>query len=109
MKIVDVSVRAFSHMSPIVRDSDGHSHPGEPHPVRQALLTITADDGSQGHCFSPSPEVVRPHLIDGFVRKVIIGQDPFDRERLWQGLAHWQRGSTGQLQDRTLAVVEMAL
>ena len=108
MKIVDVRVRVFWHSSCIARDSDGHSHPGEPHRVRQALLTVTADDGSEGHCFSP-PEVVRPHLVDGFVRTVLIGEDPYARERLWQGLAHWQRGSTGQLGDRTLAVVEMAL
>jgi L-alanine-DL-glutamate epimerase-like enolase superfamily enzyme len=108
MKIVDVSVRVFFHTSKQVRDSDGHSHPGNAHRVRQALLTIATDDGTQGHCFGP-PEVVRPHLIDGFVRTVLIGQDPFDRERLWQSLAHWQRGSTGQLGDRTLAVVDMAL
>ena len=108
MKIVDVSVRVFQHTSKIVRDSDGHQHPGAAHRVRQALLTITADDGSQGHCFSPT-EVVRPHLVDGFVKTVLLGQDPFDRERLWQGLAHWQRGSTGQLGDRTLAIVDMAL
>jgi L-alanine-DL-glutamate epimerase-like enolase superfamily enzyme len=38
-----------------------------------------------------------------------VGEDPFDRERLWQELAHWQRGSTSQLSDRTLAIVEMAL
>jgi len=53
--------------------------------------------------------VVRPHLINGFIRHVVLGQDPFDRERIWQELAHWQRGSTGQLSDRTLAIVEMAL
>ena len=40
---------------------------------------------------------------------VVLGQDPFDRERIWQDLAHWQRGSTGQLSDRTLAIVELAL
>jgi L-alanine-DL-glutamate epimerase-like enolase superfamily enzyme len=108
MKIVDVSVRVFLHTSKQVRDSDGHQHPGPAHRVRQALLTITTDGGTQGHCFSPT-EVVRPHLIEGFVKTVLLGQDPFDRERLWQGLAHWQRGSTGQLGDRTLAIVDMAL
>lgn len=108
MKIVDVSVRVFLHTSKQVRDSDGHQHPGSAHRVRQALLTITTDGGTQGHCFSPT-EVVRPHLIEGFVKTVLLGQDPFDRERLWQGLAHWQRGSTGQLGDRTLAIVDMAL
>ncbi len=108
MKIVDVKVRVFFHTSRQVKDSDGHSHPGDPHKVRQALLTIVADDGSQGHCLSPV-EVVRPQLIEGFVKTVLIGQHPYDREKLWQGLAHWQRGSTSQLTDRTLAIVEMAL
>jgi len=108
MKIVDIRVRVFHHMSSIVRDSDGHTHPGESHRVRQALFTIVADDGTEGHCFSPV-EVVRPHLVDGFLRTVLIGHDPFHRERLWQDMAHWQRGSTGQLGDRTLAIVDMAL
>lgn len=108
MKIVDVRARVFFHTSRQVRDSDGHTHPGEPHRVRQALLTIVADDGSEGHCLAP-PEVVRPQLIEGFVETVLIGAHPFDRERIWQGLAHWQRGSGGQLTDRTLAIVELAL
>ena len=108
MKIVDVRVRVFHHTTNQMKDSDGHSHPGPNRRVRQALLTIVADDGSEGHCLAP-PEVVRPHLIDGYVKVVLLGEDPFLRERLWQGLAHWQRGSTGQLTDRTLAAVEMAL
>jgi L-alanine-DL-glutamate epimerase-like enolase superfamily enzyme len=53
--------------------------------------------------------VVRPHILDAFARKVLIGQDPFDRERIWQDLEHWQRGSAGQLTDRALAVIEQAL
>lgn len=108
MKIIDIKVRNFVHMSNQDKDSDGHSHPCAPRQVRQSLLTITADDGSEGHCFAPV-EVVRPHLINNFVKIVLLGQDPFDREKLWQGLAHWQRGSTGQLGDRTLAAVEQAL
>lgn len=108
MRIVDIGVRVFFHMTNQVKDSDGHSHPGEKRRVRQALLTIRADDGSEGHCLAPV-EVVRPHLIDGYVKTVLMGEDPYLREKLWQGLAHWQRGSTGQLTDRTLAAVEMAL
>ena len=73
MKITDVKVRVFTHQSRLVKDSDGHTHPGDAHRVKQALLTIIADDGSQGHCLSPV-EVVRPHLIDGFVDW--FGQSP---------------------------------
>ena len=108
MKISDVRVRVFNHMSYSVKDSDGHTHPGDAHSVRQALLTIVADDGTEGHCLSPV-QVVRPHLVDSFLKVVLLGQDPFDREKLWHDMAHWQRGSTSQLTDRTLAVAEMAL
>ena len=73
-----------------------------------ALLTIRTDTGDEGHCFAVA-EVVRPHVIEKFVKKVLIGADPFDREKLWQELAHWQRGSAGQLTDRALAIVDCAL
>ena len=108
MKIVDIKVRTFRHMSNQDKDSDGHSHPCAPRPVRSSLLTIVCDDGSEGHCFG-STEVLRPYLIENYVKVVLLGEHPYDREKLWQGLAHWQRGSTAQLTDRTLAVVELAL
>ena len=47
-----------------------------------------------------APELIRPHIIDSFVRKVLIGQNVMDREKIWQDLAHWQRGSASQLTDR---------
>lgn len=108
MKISDIKVRTFYHTSHQMKDSDGHSHPGPAHRVKQSLLTITTDDGAEGHCFAPT-EVVRPHLVNGFVKTVLIGEDPFSREKLWHGLAHWQRGSTDQLTDRTLAIADLAL
>jgi L-alanine-DL-glutamate epimerase-like enolase superfamily enzyme len=108
MRIVDVKSRVFLHTTRRHQDSAGHAHPGEPHRVKQGILTIVTDEGHEGHCFS-APETIRPHLIDTFVRKVLIGQDPFDREKLWQELAHWQRGSAGQLSDRTLNAVDTAL
>jgi L-alanine-DL-glutamate epimerase-like enolase superfamily enzyme len=53
--------------------------------------------------------VIRPFIVDNYLKTVLLGQDPFDRERLWQGLAHWQRGSSEQLTDKALAVAELAL
>ncbi|RVV97545.1 enolase [Mesobaculum littorinae] len=108
MIITDVSARVFRHMTSRHSDSAGHAHPGPEHAVEQAILTIRTEDGDEGHTFCP-PEVVRPHVLDKFVRKVLIGQDHRDRERLWQDLAHWQRGSAAQLTDRTLAAVDCAL
>ncbi|STW80479.1 putative mandelate racemase / muconate lactonizing enzyme [Klebsiella michiganensis] len=73
-----------------------------------AMLTITADDGAQGFSFAP-PEVVRPFVVNTFFRKVLVGQDPFNRERIWQDLNHWQRGSAHQLTERALSFIEQAL
>jgi L-alanine-DL-glutamate epimerase-like enolase superfamily enzyme len=108
MFITDVEVRVFRTTTRRHSDSAGHAHPGPPHQVEQAMLTIRTEDGHEGHSFT-APEIVRPHVIEKFVKKVLIGQDYRDRERLWQDLAHWQRGSAAQLTDRTLAVVDCAL
>lgn len=108
MKIERVHGTVFHYMSSRSSDSAGHSHPGPEKRVTMAMLTITTDDGHRGHAFGPV-EVIRPHILEAFARKVLIGQDPFDRERLWQDLEHWQRGSAGQLTDRALAVIEQAL
>ncbi|KSV86136.1 mandelate racemase family protein [Sinorhizobium sp. GL28] len=108
MIITDVEVRVFRTTTRRHSDSAGHAHPGPPHQVEQAMLTIRTEDGHEGHSFT-APEIVRPHVIDKFVKKVLIGEDHRYRERLWQDLAHWQRGSAAQLTDRTLAVVDCAL
>ncbi|WP_244641191.1 enolase C-terminal domain-like protein [Allosediminivita pacifica] len=76
--------------------------------MKKAVLTIRAEDGTEGHAFG-SVDQLRPQLLDGFIRQVVEEQDAFARERLWQDLAHWQRGSGGQLSDRTLAIVDVAL
>lgn len=108
MIITDVSVTTFLTTTRRHVDSAGHAHPGPPHRVRQSLLTLRSEDGAEGYSFAP-PEVLRPFLIEAHVRPVLIGQDHRDRERLWQALAHRQRGSAGQLSDRTLAAVDVAL
>lgn len=108
MIITDVDVRVFRTTTRRHSDSAGHAHPGPPHQVEQAMLTIRTEAGHEGHSFT-APEIVRPHVIEKFVKKVLIGEDCRDRERLWQDLAHWQRGSAAQLTDRTLAVVDCAL
>lgn len=108
MKIERVRGTVFHYLTSRSVDAAGHSHPGPEKRATMAMLTIVADDGSCGYAFGPV-EVIRPYVIEAFVRKVLVGQDPFDRERIWQDLEHWQRGSAGQLTDRAMAVVETAL
>ncbi|MCD5994819.1 mandelate racemase family protein [Pseudomonas sp. CDFA 602] len=108
MKITSVNVDVFTFPSRRAVDSAGHAHPGEEKPVKTAMLRIACDDGSEGFAFG-APELVRPHVIDSFVKKVLVGQNPMNREKIWQELAHWQRGSASQFTDRALALVEQAL
>jgi L-alanine-DL-glutamate epimerase-like enolase superfamily enzyme len=108
MIITDVSLNVFSYPSFRASDSAGHTHPGPERPAQLALLRIRAENGHEGYAFGPT-EVIRPFILDSFVRKVLIGRNAFDREALWHDLAHWQRGSAGQLTDRALAIVEQAL
>ena len=108
MKIETVSGTEFTYPTRRSVDSAGHSHPGPPGRGKLAMLTLTTDEGHKGHAFAPV-EVIRPHVLEAFARKVLLGQDPFQREHLWKSLEHWQRGSAGQLTDRALAAIEQAL
>jgi L-alanine-DL-glutamate epimerase-like enolase superfamily enzyme len=108
MIIKSVNVEVFTYPSRRSVDSAGHSHPGDEKLAKMAMLRITTEEGPEGFAFGP-PEVIRAHVIEAFARKVLIGQNAFDRERLWQDLVHWQRGSAGQLTDRALALIEQAL
>lgn len=108
MKISAIDVTLFSYPTRRVSDSAGHSHPGAETDAQMALLTITSEDGDCGYAFAPA-EVVRSHVVNAFFRKVLIGQNAFDRERLWQDLVHWQRGSAHQLTERALSAVEQAI
>jgi L-alanine-DL-glutamate epimerase-like enolase superfamily enzyme len=104
MKIVDVITETFRYRSRIVRDSEGHTHPGPEHDARQTLLRIVTDDGVEGCWFG-----VDPGVIGGVVKPLLIGEDPLYRERIWQALKERQRLHGGALSDRVLCAVDCAL
>ncbi len=104
MKITSVSTRRFHYPSFTVRDTDGHGHPGPEHEAIQTLLSITTDDGAEGHCFGGNPAIV-----ESIIKPALLGEDPFYREKIWQDLKERQRLNLGTLSDRILATVDMAL
>lgn len=108
IKIESVKAVEFTHPTRRSVDAAGHSHPGPLGTGRLALLTVRSTDGVEGHCFAP-PQVVRPHVLDHFVRRVLVGGNALNHEKLWCELEHWQRGSAGQLTDRALGAVDSAL
>jgi len=104
MKIVDVIVEKFTYKSGIVRDSEGHTHPGPEHDATQTLLCILTDEGVEGYSLGPSRGP-----IERIVKPILLGQDPFYRERIWQQLKERQRLNLATLYDGVLAHVDMAL
>jgi L-alanine-DL-glutamate epimerase-like enolase superfamily enzyme len=104
MKIVDVVIEVFHYKSKIVRDSEGHTHPGPEHDATQSLLRIVTDEGVEGYCFGANKDV-----ITRIVKPILIDADPFYREKIWQILKERQRLNLGVLSDRVLATVDMAL
>lgn len=105
MKIVDVVIERFRYKSRIVRDSEGHAHPGPEHDAVQSLLRIVTDEGIEGYYFGAG----NAEAIQNIVKPTLIGEDPFYREKIWQRLKEWQRLHIGVLSDRVLGAVDMAL
>lgn len=108
MKIVEVTSKVFTYKTNKMNDTDGHTHPGPERQAKMGLLTITADDGTQGH-ITTSQHFLREDILADFIRPVLLGQDPLRTEKLWYGLYKWQRGSSGRLTDRVVCAAELAL
>lgn len=72
------------------------------------LLTLRTDEGLEGHAFlgsaSRSAEFDAASLIH-YLKPLVMGQDPLDRERLWQAL--WSRHRNTTL--RAIGAVDVAL
>jgi L-alanine-DL-glutamate epimerase-like enolase superfamily enzyme len=105
VKIAEVCVQRFRYRSKMVRDGDGHSHPGAEHDALQSMLTLTTDEGVSGRYTGQLDSAV----VEQVVRPMLLGQDPFYREKLWQALKERQRLNLGALPDRVLTAVDLAL
>jgi L-alanine-DL-glutamate epimerase-like enolase superfamily enzyme len=106
--IESVEVTTFRTVTWTAQDSDGHTHPAEERPAEAAVVTIRDADGVTGHCLCTA-SVLSPAMLEGYIRKVLIGQDAFLREMLWQRLYRMQRGSSGLLTDRAIGYIDQAL
>jgi L-alanine-DL-glutamate epimerase-like enolase superfamily enzyme len=105
MKIAAVTVQKFRYRSHVGRDSEGHGHPGAEHDAVQSMLTISTDDGASGYFFGG----VGQDAIEHIVAPMLIGEDPFYRERIWHALKERQRLNLSALPDRVLTAVDLAL
>ncbi|HEV2356893.1 MAG TPA: enolase C-terminal domain-like protein [bacterium] len=103
MRIEDVRVIRFRYTSRVVRDAEGHGHPGPAHEAVQTLTVVQAESGIDGYCFGGS------EALAAAARPILVGQHPLDRERIWQTLRRHQRLAGDVLTDRGIAVLDVAL
>jgi L-alanine-DL-glutamate epimerase-like enolase superfamily enzyme len=104
MKITDVQTIRFRTISRTVRDTDGHGHPGPESESSQTLLKIITDEGVCGYWFGANAQV-----MESVVKPAIVGEDPFNREKIWRDLNHRQRLNMGTMSDKVLMAVDLAL
>ena len=106
MKIVDLQVIAFR-----VRRCGFRN--GELLPDAESVQTLTkvlTDEGVEGYCLGGRGHGDRDGLLadqravlEGRIKSLIVGQDPFDRERFW----HWLW--VANIDENLISVLDMAL
>src|SRR6202158_5126541 len=107
MKISDVTLTLFGWDS-IPSTIYGH-HPARPTGKSDlGLLRIATDEGIEGHAFLGTSS--NPASLDGpglirFLKPLLLGQDPLDRERLNRLL--WARARVASV--RSIGAVDVAL
>ena len=107
MKIVDVTLTMF-RWDGLPRLTYGPNIPVPTGSCTMGLLAIDTDEGVTGHAFlgaaNRGAEVDGPNLI-GLLKPVVMGQNPLDRERLYQRL--WGRGRAPLTQ--AIGAIDVAL
>ena len=107
MKITDVTLTLFT-WSGIPATTYGRHSGRFSGSSELGLLTLRTDQGVEGHAFLGSS--MRSAAMDGaslirFLKPLVLGQDPLERERLWQAM--WQRNRATTL--RAIGAVDVAL
>jgi L-alanine-DL-glutamate epimerase-like enolase superfamily enzyme len=107
MKITDVSLTLFAWHG--IPPTQYGKHTGRFSGTSQlGLVTVSTDQGVQGHAFLGS--AMRGAQMDAqslvhYLKPLLVGQDPLDRERLWQAM--WQRNRATTY--RAIGALDVAL
>ena len=107
MKIVDVKVIPFSvprrtfHAGKLLPEST----------ITQTVTKVITDEGAEGYYFGGSghgdmdgmsPE--QRAVLEGRLKNLVVGHDPFDREKFW----HWM-WTAHTIPENLMSVLDMAL
>ena len=106
MKITDITITPFRYT--VDRFSNGVAHPRTG--IVQTVTTVHTDEGAQGHYFGGGSHGDEDGLtlsdrqyLNRRVKPLLVGQDPFDRERFWQWMF------VAKVPETVVSVIDMAL
>jgi L-alanine-DL-glutamate epimerase-like enolase superfamily enzyme len=107
MKITDIQVIEFRLPTRGHGTKWGYGTHGEHRDGVQSVTKVVTDEGATGYsaggvhsCFYGA----RPEEVEAVVKPLLLGHDPWDRERLW----HWMKGHRG-ISERLLGNIDCAL
>ena len=104
LEIADVETISFATTTTLEYDDEGHMHPGEEErEVESHLTRILTVDGHEGICRGSVAGA------EEILRRILVGRDALDRERIWQKLYRSQRLNKATLNEPVLAIVDQAL
>ena len=106
MRIVDIQVVPFR----VQREQFHHGRFLSAREVTQTLTMVVTDEGAEGYYFGGHghgdadglPQDDRA-VLEGRIKELVLGQDPYDRERFW----HWMW--VAKIPEHLLSVLDMAL
>ena len=87
MKISEIELVTFTTESKGDRTKWGYGKPGPARQIPHSITRIATDDGIEGYAEHGWPGYFytpRPDEIETLVKPLLLGEDPLDRERLWQ-------------------------
>ena len=103
MKISDIEVIEFRTWKTGHGTRWGYGVEGKRRPATNAITKISTDDGAAGYALGGNRDV-----IERLVKPLLLGEDPLDREKLWNWLD--QLTSRGpKLTERDMGLVDCAL
>ena len=97
MKISEIERISFSITATGRRTKWGYGEQGPERQVQYSITRIATDDGLEGYSEQGYPYFYSPQQdeIDNLVKPLLMGEDPLDRERLWQLMARHRGFSEG--------------
>ena len=107
MRIKDIKIQVISRDPPPVQEVGprygGVSFLNELYEV--PVVTIATDEGIEGNSFGSNGLALAHYLVK--LRPLLIGEDPLNREKIWQKL--WEQSRIFFLPQTALGVIDVAL